>query len=117
MIKIYVEQEALQDDTGEIIEGAMAYTKKLAQDVMTSIDDVFMLSKDEKLNFKLMMTIFERGMVPVEEFFIRAFFRSSFRSIFSNFLIFPNLDRKDTLASLCAAPTATILSDCCTRRI
>jgi metal transporter CNNM len=67
MIKIYVEQEALGNDQGEIMEGAINYTKKVASDVMTAYEDVFMVSREEKLDFKLMMAIFDRGhsRIPV----------------------------------------------------
>uniref|UniRef100_A0A1I7TR48 Metal transporter n=1 Tax=Caenorhabditis tropicalis TaxID=1561998 RepID=A0A1I7TR48_9PELO len=71
MLKMNMENEACDIDlsTLKIAIGAMELTKKCVRDVMTDIDDVFMLSEDQVLNAETMTRISDSGYtrIPVYE--------------------------------------------------
>ncbi|EGT59196.1 hypothetical protein CAEBREN_17320 [Caenorhabditis brenneri] len=71
MLKMNMENEACDIDlsTLKIAIGAMELTKKCVRDVMTDIDDVFMLSEDRVLNAETMTRISDSGYtrIPVYE--------------------------------------------------
>ncbi|CAI2355845.1 unnamed protein product [Caenorhabditis sp. 36 PRJEB53466] len=71
MLKMNMESGACDIDlsTLKIAIGAMELTKKSVRDVMTDIDDVFMLSEDQILNAETMTIISDSGYtrIPVYE--------------------------------------------------
>ncbi|CAI5455603.1 unnamed protein product [Caenorhabditis angaria] len=71
MLKMNMEQGQCDTDmaTLRIAVGAMELRKKSAKDVMTKIDDVFMLSEDQVLNAETMLKISDSGYsrIPVYE--------------------------------------------------
>ncbi|UMM43130.1 hypothetical protein L5515_018731 [Caenorhabditis briggsae] len=71
MLKMNMENEACDIDlsTLKIAIGAMELIKKSVKDVMTDIDDVFMLSEDQVLNAETMTKISDSGYtrIPVYE--------------------------------------------------
>lgn len=71
MLKMNMENEGCDIDmpTLKIAIGAMELTKKSVRDVMTDIDEVFMLSEDQVLNAETMTKISDSGYtrIPVYE--------------------------------------------------
>ena len=67
MLDIYVKQHAIDEEEGDIMHGAISYMSKNVSEIMTPIEEVFMLSVNSKLSFKLIRTIFESGYsrIPV----------------------------------------------------
>ena len=67
MLDIHVKKDALDAEEGEIMYGAMSYKDKEAQEIMTPIENVYMLPVTSKLTFKLIREIFESGFsrIPV----------------------------------------------------
>jgi metal transporter CNNM len=61
LLKIHVDQKAVDRDVGDIMIGAVTFKDKLVADVMTPILKVEMLSLDDKLNFKTIAHIFKSG--------------------------------------------------------
>lgn len=53
LLKIHVEHGAIDVETGREVAGVMNYKEHTVREVMTPIKDCFMLSVDEKLNFKV----------------------------------------------------------------
>ena len=70
LIRVTKDFSALDDDEVNIISGALTLTKKTVGDIMTRIEDVFMLEYNEcVLNFENMSQIMKRGYsrIPVYE--------------------------------------------------
>lgn len=70
LIRVTKDFSALDDDEVNIISGALTLTKKTVGDIMTRIEDVFMLEyNDCILNFETMSEIMKRGYsrIPVYE--------------------------------------------------
>ena len=70
LIRVTKDFSALDDDEVNIISGALTLTKKTVSDIMTRIEDVFMLEYNEcVLNFEAMSEIMKRGYsrIPVYE--------------------------------------------------
>ena len=59
----------LVEDEVNIISGVLAFKKKTAEDVMTKVEDVYCLSIDDVLDFKLMRDIYDSGFsrIPIYE--------------------------------------------------
>lgn len=53
LLKIHVEHGAIDVETGREVAGAMNYKEHMVREVMTPVKECFMLSVDEKLNFKV----------------------------------------------------------------
>ena len=53
LLKIHVEHGAIDVETGREVAGVMNYKEHTVREVMTPIKDCFMLSVEEKLNFKV----------------------------------------------------------------
>ncbi|CCD65954.2 Metal transporter cnnm-2 [Caenorhabditis elegans] len=70
MLKMNMENDACDIDlsTLKIAIGAMELTKKSVRDVMTDIDDVFMLSEDQVLNAETMTKISDSGYTRIPVF-------------------------------------------------
>lgn len=69
MLQIHVEENAMDHETANTMTGALKYKNVAVRDVMTPLDNVFMLKTDEKLNFETIAKIFKTGYsrVPVFE--------------------------------------------------
>ncbi|KAL4231606.1 Metal transporter cnnm2 [Mactra antiquata] len=69
LIRVTKDFSALDEDEVNIISGALSLTKKTVKDIMTCIDDVFMLDYNDVLNFDTMSEIMKRGYsrIPVYE--------------------------------------------------
>lgn len=67
LLKIHMEHKALDADELGVMTGAMAFKQKEVRDVMTKVEDVYMLQIDQRLNFATMADLFRRGhsRVPV----------------------------------------------------
>lgn len=69
MLQIHVEEEMLDPDTANTMGGALRYKDLSVSDVMTPLENTFMLNTDEKLNFETIARIFKTGFsrIPVFE--------------------------------------------------
>lgn len=69
LIKLGADKQDIKHEELNIIEGALQLTKKTACDVMTQIDDVYMVEFDAVLDFETMSDIIHTGYsrVPVYE--------------------------------------------------
>ncbi|XP_060594921.1 metal transporter CNNM4-like isoform X2 [Ruditapes philippinarum] len=69
LIRVTKDFSALDEDEVNIISGALSLTKKTVKDIMTRIDDVFVLDYNDILNFETMSEIMKRGYsrIPVYE--------------------------------------------------
>lgn len=69
LIRVTNEYHDLQKDEVNIISGALELSKKCVKDVMTKLDDVFMLPYDSTLGFETMSHIMKQGYtrIPIYE--------------------------------------------------
>lgn len=69
LLDVTQEHHDLEKDEVNIISGALAFKKKIAEDVMTKIDNVYCLSSDRVLDFKTIKEIYESGFsrIPIYE--------------------------------------------------
>jgi metal transporter CNNM len=69
LLEIHVDANAMDKDTADTMTGALTFKNILVRDVMTPLENVFMLSVDERLNFETIGTIFKKGYsrIPVYE--------------------------------------------------
>ncbi|XP_065336585.1 unextended protein isoform X3 [Cloeon dipterum] len=69
LIKVTNEYNDLEKEEVNIISGALELKEKVVRDVMTSIDDAFMLPEDAVLDFETLNEIREKGYsrIPVHE--------------------------------------------------
>ncbi|XP_053406690.1 metal transporter CNNM4-like [Mercenaria mercenaria] len=69
LIRVTKDFSALDEDEVNIISGALSLTKKTVKDIMTRIDDVFVLDYNDHLSFETMSDIMKRGYsrIPVYE--------------------------------------------------
>eukprot|EP00602_Paraphysomonas_sp_CaronLab_P000396 CAMPEP_0185032998 /NCGR_PEP_ID=MMETSP1103-20130426/21585_1 /TAXON_ID=36769 /ORGANISM="Paraphysomonas bandaiensis, Strain Caron Lab Isolate" /LENGTH=635 /DNA_ID=CAMNT_0027569117 /DNA_START=55 /DNA_END=1959 /DNA_ORIENTATION=- len=67
MLKIHERHQQLDQDTVNVMSGAINYRDKKVEDVMTPADKVFMISVNEKLNYKVLSEVFKSGYsrIPV----------------------------------------------------
>lgn len=67
MLKIHERAGQLDGADIQEVEGALRYKNKQASQVMTSIDEVYMVSEEATLNFSLLRDIFTSGFsrIPV----------------------------------------------------
>jgi hypothetical protein len=61
MFKLTTEYNDLERDEVNIISGALELKKKIVSDVMTRLEDVFMLSYDTSLDFETVSEIMKQG--------------------------------------------------------
>ena len=69
LLQIHVEQNMLDHDTANTMTGALNYKNLPVRDVMTPLNNVYMLKMDDKLNFETIAKIFKAGYsrIPVYE--------------------------------------------------
>lgn len=69
MLKVTEELNDLQDNEMNIITGALNYGNKTVQEIMTKLEDSFLISLDAVLDFKTMASIMKSGhsRIPVYE--------------------------------------------------
>ncbi|KAI2509530.1 DUF21-containing protein [Fragilaria crotonensis] len=69
LLQIHVLEGRFDAETADAMTGALRYKEIPAKDVMTSIENTFMLNVDEKLSFQTIATIFKTGYsrIPVYE--------------------------------------------------
>lgn len=69
LLHVTKEHHDLVDDEVNIITGVLAFKKKTADEVMTKIEDVFCISIDRVLDFKLIHEIYNSGFsrIPIYE--------------------------------------------------
>lgn len=67
LLDVTQEHHDLEKDEVNIISGALAFKKKIAEDVMTKIDNVYCLSNSGVLDFKTIKEIYESGFsrIPI----------------------------------------------------
>ena len=68
LIKLGADKQDIKHEELNIIEGALQLTQKSAKDVMTSIDDVYMVDYDATLDFETMSDIMHTGYTRVPVF-------------------------------------------------
>ena len=66
-MKVHLRQGILDDESGNVMRGALEMKEKSVHEVMTPLEDVFMLPESTTLSFKVVREIFEQGFsrVPV----------------------------------------------------
>lgn len=69
LLQIHVQEGELDKDTADAMTGALKYKDMVVSEVMTPLQNTFMLSVDEKLSFETIATIFKTGYsrIPVYE--------------------------------------------------
>ena len=69
LLQIHVQENIIDSETAGAMTGALTYKNVAVKDVMTPIDNTFMLSVDEKLSFETIARIFRTGYsrIPVFE--------------------------------------------------
>lgn len=65
LVRVTKDFSALDDDEVAIISGALNLTKKTVVDIMTPIEDVFMLDYSDVLNFETMSDIMKKGYTRI----------------------------------------------------
>jgi hypothetical protein len=69
LLQIHVQEEKIDPDTAKSMTGALKYRDMAVRDVMTPLENTYMLSMEEKLSFETIATIFKTGYsrIPVYE--------------------------------------------------
>ena len=69
LLQIHVQENVLDPDTAVAMTGALQYRDRLVRDVMTKASNLFMLSVDDRLDFRTIAQIFKTGYsrIPVYE--------------------------------------------------
>lgn len=69
LLQIHVQEGELDKDTADAMTGALKYKDMTVSQVMTPLENTFMLSVDEKLSFETIATIFKTGYsrIPIYE--------------------------------------------------
>ena len=69
MLQIHVEEDVLDKDTAVAMTGALKYKDMTVSEVMTPLENTFMLSVDQKLSFETIAKIFKTGYsrIPIFE--------------------------------------------------
>jgi metal transporter CNNM len=69
LLQIHVQEDKLDKDTAGVMTGALRYKDITVAEVMTPLENAYMLSVDEKLNFDTIADIFKTGYsrIPVYE--------------------------------------------------
>jgi metal transporter CNNM len=69
LLEIHVKEGRFNQETGTAMAGALKYQDMKVKDVMTPLENTFMVNVDDKLNFETMAIIFKTGYsrIPVYE--------------------------------------------------
>ena len=69
LLQIHVQEAVLDSETAVAMKGALEYKNIAVKDVMTPMENTFMLSVEERLNFETIAKIFKTGYsrIPVYE--------------------------------------------------
>lgn len=69
LLSIHVQEGELDKDTADAMTGALKYKDMTVSEVMTPLQNTFMLSVDERLSFETIATIFKTGYsrIPIYE--------------------------------------------------
>lgn len=69
LLEIHVQRGGFDAEAGKAMAGALKYQDMEVHEVMTPLDDVFMISIDDKLTFELIAEVFKSGFsrIPVYE--------------------------------------------------
>eukprot|EP00924_Labyrinthula_sp_SR-Ha-C_P013872 snap_masked-scaffold_5-processed-gene-16.44-mRNA-1 protein AED:0.05 eAED:0.06 QI:0/-1/0/1/-1/1/1/0/418 len=69
LLELHVKHDQLNQEQAQIMNGAIVYKEKKVEQVMTQMQKVFMIKKEEVLNFDTMRKIFQTGnsRIPVYE--------------------------------------------------
>lgn len=67
LLEIHVAEKRIDQDTATAMQGALNYRSTTVKEVMTPLENIFMLSTEEQLNFETMAKIFKTGYsrIPV----------------------------------------------------
>ena len=67
LLAIHVQHGAIEKEHGDVVQGALNYKEMKVGEVMTPLEDVFMLSKHARLDVKVVRDIFQQGFsrIPV----------------------------------------------------
>ena len=66
-LKLHAKRGGLDNESGLVMRGALEMKEKRVREVMTPLEDVYMLPESTRLSFKVVREIFEQGFsrVPV----------------------------------------------------
>lgn len=69
LLEIHVQEGRFNKETGDVMTGALKYQDVTVKEVMTSLENTFVINVDEKLNFDTITNIFKTGFsrIPVWE--------------------------------------------------
>ena len=69
LLEIHVKEGRFNQEVGTAMKGALQYQDMIVKDVMTSLENTFMINVEDKMNFEMMSTIFKTGYsrIPVYE--------------------------------------------------
>ena len=62
---IYTKESGLNESDHQLLVGALEYKDKRVSDVMTSLDQCYMLDASERLNFTLMLEVYRSGYTRI----------------------------------------------------
>lgn len=67
LLEIHVEERKIDPDTAIAMQGALKYKSTTVKEVMTPLENMFMISSEEQLNFESIAKIFKSGYsrIPV----------------------------------------------------
>ena len=67
MLELHVQHGAVDAESGKVMDGALKFRDMTVSEIMTPSDQVFMLSINDNLNFKVLSDIFKKGYsrIPV----------------------------------------------------
>ncbi|KAH8070013.1 hypothetical protein JL721_5556 [Aureococcus anophagefferens] len=97
-MKVHLRQGILDDESGNVMRGALEMKEKSVHEVMTPLEDVFMLPESTTLSFKVVREIFEQGFSRVPVF--RGERQHIVGLLFVKDLIFVDPEDETPLASL-----------------
>ena len=60
-VKVHLKRGELDKESGNVMRGALEMKEKRVHEVMTPLEDVYMLPESTRLSFKVVREIFEQG--------------------------------------------------------
>ena len=97
-MKLHIKRGELDDESGNVMRGALEMKEKHVHEVMTPLEDVYMLPESTRLSFKIVREIFEQGFSRVPVF--RGERQHIVGLLFVKDLIFVDPEDETPLASL-----------------